>query len=241
MLQMHFQGAQIRYQLLHPGAVTVGFRVPSAKIRQDKVNYINKLFMPQGSFRDLARDLESEWEWQKNIFYQAEEKVVRSSARFFLLPEGSNLATYMAGFLAISAALIITLVDRDVFYQELTSVASQAWSNIIILHLVIVFPLAAMIIPLAIMVVMVKNFGIWARQCVDDSYLDQVGFYKFICELVQLEENMQRRTLMRTTGFVYWFVRIGTVPLSQVRKHFHNARRSLRLAKRRRIKDLKKI
>jgi hypothetical protein len=81
---------------------------------------------------------------------------------------------------------------------------------------------------------MVTGLGHRAVERANDDYLSDAGFYRYIKELVLLEEQKQRRGLMTTTGWAYWSIRIGTAPLGDVRRLWRNKRRSVRLAKRRR-------
>lgn len=231
MLQIHYEGAQIRYRLHRPDARTVGFRVPELMILRDKVARINTIFKPEGSYEQLAKQLITAWEWRKQVAQEAEEAAMRRAVGFFSLPSASNLATYIAGVLAIVAAMTVTLIEKETFYRELPSSLNEAWSNIIILSLLIVLPVAACIIPTATIFVMLKSIVVWLRQRIDDDYLDRTSFYKFISELIQIEDNKERRLLMRTTGFVYWFVRIGTAHFSDIPKHFRNSRRGVRMGK----------
>ncbi|NMY90074.1 hypothetical protein HBO29_12055 [Pseudomonas psychrotolerans] len=95
-------------------------------------------------------------------------------------------------------------------------------------------PIATCILPAACILDMVTGLGHRVVERANDDYLSDAGFYRFIKELVLLEEHKQRRGLMTTTGWAYWSFRIGTAPLRDVPRLWRNKRRSVRLAKRRR-------
>jgi len=231
MLQIYFEGAQIRYRLLYPEARRVGFRVPELMIQRDKTARIDMIFKPKGSYEQLAKELIAAWEWRNLVKKEADEPAMRRALGFFSLPSASNIATYIAGVLAIAAATIITLIDKDSFYRELATNMNDAWSNIVILTILVVIPVAVSIIPLTTIYLMLKSIVTWLQQRIDDDYIDQRSFYKFILELIQINDRKERRLLMRTTGLVYWLIRIGTARILDIKKVFKNYRRCVRIEK----------
>ncbi|MFC6478469.1 hypothetical protein ACFQDN_21045 [Pseudomonas asuensis] len=159
----------------------------------------------------------------------------------FRLPSSSNLATYLAGVLAIVAGVVVALIDKDNFYQGLPNLwdSFEFWYGA--LFKLIVVPIAICIIPLAAIWSSIKAIGRILAENMDDDFLSQPKFYSFIKELLELADRKERRLLLKTTGRAYWSIRLLTAPIHEVPNIYRNVRRSKRLAKLRKVKKSKAL
>ena len=230
-LQVICEIDQQRCRRLYPQVRPAGFRAAVTMINRAKYERIEVLFGPQESLEKLAKGLIEEWKWRREIQLNAGETDVQKAQKFFRLPSGSNLATYLAGVLAIVAGIVIALIDKDSFYQNLPTLwdSFEVWYAA--LFKVIVMPIAICIIPLAAIWSSIKALCRILAENMDDDFLSQPKFYSFIKELLELADRKERRLLLKTTGRAYWSIRLLTAPIHEIPGIYRNIRRSKRLAK----------
>lgn len=225
-----------RFARNHPGKRISGIRQAMAATDRAKRRMISEHFAGRQDFAELAKELIEQWEWRQALEQRAGSPATLRTRHFFSLPSGGNFATYLGGLLAVIAAVVVALIDNETFYPALPTLWSDFSSAYSVLFQIIVVPIATCVLPAACILDMVIGLGHRAVERANDDYLSDSGFYRYIKELVLLEENKQRRGLMTTTGWAYWSFRIGTAPLRDVPRLWRNKRRSVRLAKRRRSK-----
>lgn len=209
------------------------FRVALSALDWEKKKKIDTLFGTPASHTKLAHELIEQWEWENDIHQKAGSPTLRKAIGFFAVPSAGNFATYLAGILAVAAGIVIALIDRELFFENV----EQLWPNFETAYgyliLFVVLPITAMIIPGAIIVDGVRSVVDGVTEWINDDYLSRKRFYGFIKDLVEFEARSQRRLLMRTTGVAYWTMRIGTAPITRVPAIWKNMRRSIRIRRRR--------
>ncbi|NWC10455.1 hypothetical protein HX776_16730 [Pseudomonas agarici] len=233
-IQLRFDLDRKRLERLNPELCRVAFRKAYSLLEREKVRRIEMLFGPRLDLRDLARELIDEWEWRRSIQIRAGQPAERRARNFFGLPSAGNFATYLAGLIAVLAAVVVTLIDKVEFYQALPEMGENFLNIFILLTTAIVLPIAASVYPLAAILGGAKVAANNLLEALDDDYLSDARFYGFIKELLELEERKEKRLLMKTTGRLYWCMRAGMAPIGQVSKVMRNARRSVRIEKLRR-------
>ena len=242
-LQLYIESHRRRYLRARPGASEPGFRVALMTTEREKRVAIDELFGPQENFDALAGTLIERWEWHRAIAEKSGDPIVKKAWRFFSFPAAGNFATYIGGLLAVVAAIVVTTLDKDVFYAQLP----QMWNDVVtitwLLTRDLVFPLAVVVIPFASIVGTLRSLAVRARERIDDDYLSQASFYAFVEQLLEMEELRTRRLLMVSTGFAYWTIRLGIVPLQDLPKLRRNMKRSKRLKRmhRERAADLSSV
>ncbi|NWE48997.1 hypothetical protein [Pseudomonas gingeri] len=234
-IQLRFDLDRKRLEELNPSMGRIGFRKANALLEWEKARRIEKLFGAHPDLCDLARELVAEWEWRRSIQIRAGEPAERRARSFFGLPSAGNFATYLAGLIAVVAAVVVTLIDKAEFYAALPEMGRSFLTTFTLLTTAIVFPITASVYPLATIWGGLKAAGNNLLETLDDDYLSDARFYRFIKELMEFEERKEKRLLMKTTGWVYWSIRVGMAPLAQVRKIMKNAHRSVRISKLRRV------
>lgn len=237
-VQLLIESNRRRYLRARPGASDPNFRLALMSTERERVATIEQLFGQQQNFETLACSLIERWEWYRSIEEKASNPVSKNALSFFGLPGAGNFATYMGGLLAITAAIVVTILDREVFYAHLPGLIDDVLEITWLLTKIFVFPLAVVVIPLAAIVGTIRSMAVRGREKVDDDYLSQAGFYAFIKELLELEQRKTRRLLMITTGLFYWAFRLGIAPIQDLPKLYKNMSRSKRLAKMRRKRSM---
>ncbi|KRW62096.1 hypothetical protein [Pseudomonas sp. TTU2014-080ASC] len=231
VVQAYFMGAQRRYQLFHPQAAQPRFRVAHRHFDQQKLAYLRRTFEHPGDIRDLAKALVKEWEWLQSLRVRAQEPMWRKTMGFFHLPTAGNFATYMAGLVAIIAAIVIANMDAEFIFGSFEQFISDTW-DLIFAMWVNLIPLVVLIIfPAATLVSAVKYLTERLLECLDDQYLSQAGFYRFITELLELPDRRHRDLMSRTRGWAYWSILLLMAPLEDVPRVWRRIKRVKRLAK----------
>lgn len=239
-LQLFLEANHRRYLRARPGTAEPGFRVALMSTEREKIVAIEQLFGKQPNFETLAHALIQRWEWERSIAEKSADPIVRKARGFFGFPQASNLATYLGGLLAVVAAIVVTMLDKDTFYAQLPSLFDDVGELTWLITKLVVFPLAVVVIPMASILGTVRSAVVRTLEKINDDYLSEASFYAFIKELLELEERKTRRLLMVTTGLFYWAIRIGTAPLRKVPKLYVNMGRSRRIGRirRRRLSSL---
>jgi hypothetical protein len=232
MLQAHLQGAERRFRHLNPVASRVNIRTPHLILAREKIAFIQRIFNHQESLRVLASLLVEEWEWREEIKRRAQDPMWIRAIGFFRLPSTSNFAAYMTGLVAIFAAIVITTVTPDTLFSAASTLPHSAWSNIRALVIVIVLPVILCVLPAAVIMTAVKDIGVALLERLNDHYLSQAGFYRFISQLLELHDQGELLHLRKTQAWVYWTIRMGIAPVQDFQRVRNRIRRAKRLAKR---------
>jgi hypothetical protein len=231
--QLIVEASRQRYLRARPGAAEPKLRTALMSRERDRAATIIRLFGKHEDYEVLARSLIEKWEWHSAIAAKASDPIVRKARGFFGIPEAGNFASYLGGLLAVIAAIVVTLLDKATFYDQLPSLASDVGEYVLLMTKHLVFPFAAVVIPLAMIVGTVRSGFVRLLEKANDDYLSQGSFYSFINELLDMQELRERRLLMVTSGVAYWMFRLGTAPMSDLPKIYKNLRRSRRLGKNR--------
>lgn len=209
------------------------FRVALSALDGEKKRKIDALFGAPESHTALARELIQQWEWENAIYQQAGSPTVQKAFGFFAVPSAGNFATYLAGVLAVVAGVVIALIDRERFFDDIEQLWPTFQAAYGYLFLFVVLPITAMIIPGAIIADGARSAVDGIAEWINDDYLSRRRFYGFIKDLIEFEARSQRRLLMRTTGVAFWTMRLGTAPIARVPAIWKNMRRSIRIHRRR--------
>ncbi|WP_407364748.1 hypothetical protein HKW97_25655 (plasmid) [Pseudomonas luteola] len=137
----------------------------------------------------------------------------------------------MAGVLAISAGIVVGLIDKDSFYQNLPEIWSSFKELYFLLFAVVVVSIAVCVIPLAEIWMGIKTVIVTLTQSIDDDYLSNMGFYSFVKELLGLIDCREKRLLIRTREVIYWTIQVSTAPIKRIPAIIKHARRMRRKAK----------
>lgn len=214
-LQLFLETEKRRFEKLrgYPAAST---RAAVREMDRERMRTIEELFQPQHGIDELARSLISEWEWGNDINMRAGDPAAIRVGRFFSIPSGSTLATYLAGAFAIFAAVIVTTLDRETIFNNLPSIwpdFKQLWWALFKFSLVI----AALAIPAQMLWSTLQLLWQWLGQQLHDDYLSDRSFYRFIRYMLETSDNRERRLLTTSKGAAYWLVQMTTAPLGQLR------------------------
>ncbi|MFI8482896.1 hypothetical protein ACIGCM_20240 [Pseudomonas sp. NPDC078700] len=232
LLQVYFQGAERRYRLLHPLATRVHFRTPHVTLAKEKHAHLRNTFAHEGDLRALAKHLIEEWEWRRELKIRAQEPLILRAKGFFKLPSPSNFAAYLTGFIAIVAAIVIATLSRETIFADLEQFLIDTWDLIVQLWLSIVLPFAVCVLPGAVILVGVKQIGEALLEWMDDQFLSDIAFYRFISELLELHDRGERLLLRNTRAWAYWTIRLSMAPLEEVPNVWRRIRRARALARR---------
>ncbi len=221
-----------RYKILKPDQKLKTPRVILTNINRAKYKRVSEVFNYSGSYNALAKGLIEQWEWQRKIKQYAGVTSVEKAKRFFKLPSGSNVATYLAGILAIFAGIVVALIDKDALYQGLPNIWPDFLSIFYALVTVFVVPMALCIIPVAMIIDGIKSTSFIAAEKVNSEFLSQARFYSFIDELLELEDQKEKSPFGKKKKFKgYWIMRILMEPMKDIPKNLRLAFRAKKLSK----------
>lgn len=65
---------------------------------------------------------------------------------------------------------------------------------------------------------LLKDLGVLLVEKLDDQYLSNTGFYRFISQLLELHDATEPLLLRKTRAWVYWTVRLGLAPVGDFLK-----------------------
>ncbi len=235
ILQIYFAGAVTRYRRLHPSVRRVNLRTASTSLSREKREHLNGIFETFGhkdDLRLLAKSLIEEWEWRRELKQRAQEPLWRRAVGFFGPTSASNFAAYVTGLVAVIAGIVIATMSPEVVFGSFWDFLDNAWSLIRMLWLGIVFPFALCVLPGAIILSGMKNVVEALLEWLDDLYLSRTAFYHFISELLELHDHRERLLQRRTGARLYWLVRLGTAPISELPGVWRRIKRSKELGKR---------
>lgn len=226
MLQVYFEGAERRYRQLHPSVRRVSFRTSNASLAADKRKSLLAIFQHEGDLRSLAKSLIEEWEWRHSLKSRAQEPIWRKAIAFFRLPSAANFAAYMTGVLAVCAGIVIAAMSPDVVFASFPEFLNSAWSLIWELWLALVIPFAICVLPGAMILSTAKGVGELLIEKIDDQYLSDTAFYRFISELLELHDQDGSLFMRKTRAWIYWVVRLLICPLTHIPKVFRRVVRA---------------
>lgn len=232
MLQVHLLGTQRRYSRIYPAIKRVSLRTPHEFLRLEKNAYIRETFSFQGDLRDLAKTLLGEWEWRRDIQNRSQDPLWTRAVGFFSFPSASNFAAYITGFVAILAGIVIATMQPDAVFGRLDFFLEEAWSLVRMLWLVIVLPFAACVLPGAVILSLFRAFGEALVERLNDQYLSNMGFYRFISQLLELHEQHGPLLQRKTRARAYWTIRLFTAPVADVKRVWKRIMRARRLVSR---------
>lgn len=227
MMQAYFHGTERRYRMLYPATRRIYFRTPHSILAKEKHSYIRTTFAHEGDLRVLAKYLIEEWEWRRELKVRAQEPLLQRAADFFKLPSPGNFAAYMTGLLAVLAGIVIASISKEVFFADLEQWLVDAWSLIVQLWLAIVLPIAVCMLPAAVILTGIKQIGETFLEWINDQFLSNTAFYRFISELLELHDGGEHLLLRKTRAWAYWTIRLTMSPLEDTPRIW----RSIRLAK----------
>lgn len=238
LLQVYFLGAERRFRRLHPTLKRINFRTPHASLSGEKRAYLKSTFESEDDLQALAKRLIEEWEWRREVSRRAQDTLWTRALGFYKLPSGSNFAAYMTGLLAVLAGIVITTITPETLLGSINSVLQDMWSLIRTLWIVVVFPLAVCVLPGALILSCVRDIGEVIVERLNDQYLSQKGFYKFISQVLELHDREEPLLLRKTRAQVYWSIRLSMAPLHEVPRVMKRIGKARALAKRFRDKGV---
>lgn len=234
--QVIVESSRQRYLRAKPGSPAPKMRAAIMFREQDREATIRSLFGEHENYETLARALIDQWEWHCAINAKAGDPIVKKARGFFTFPSAGNFASYLGGLLAVIAAIVVTMAEKQTFYAHLPAFLSDVTEIVWFITENLVFPFAVLVIPLAMIIGTARSAALRLAEKLNDDYLGEGSFYSFIKALVELQELKDRRLLMVTTGVAYWTFRLGTAPIQEVPKLVQNMRRSRRLGRIRRLR-----
>jgi len=232
MLQAYFMGAERRYRQLHPSVRQVNLRTPKLYLGMEKRAYLQSTFEHDGDLRVLAKTLVEEWEWRRELRNRAQEPLWRRAMGFFGLPSASNFAAYLTGLVAVIAGIVIATMTPEVVFGSFGQFLDDTWTLIRMLWMAIVLPFALCVLPGAVILSTIKNIGEALLEWLNDQYLSQTDFYRFISELLDLHDRGERLLLRKTRAHLYWAARLTMAQIQDLPKVWRRIKRARGLSKR---------
>lgn len=233
LLQAYFMGGQKRYSKHQPSSAQPNFRISIRHFNQSKLAYLRSHFIQDGDLQVLAKALVEEWQWRREMKGRAQEPVWHKALGFFRLPSAANFAAYMTGLVAIIAGIVIATLDRELLFGSFEQLVIDAWDLTYFLWINLIPLVVLCILPGAIIIGALKYVAERGLEWLDDQYLSQAGFYRFVAELLELHDRGERGLMRKTRGRFYWAIRLGMAPIHDVPRIWRRVKRAKRLAKRR--------
>jgi len=97
------------------GKRILGIRQAIVATDRAKRRMISEHFAGREDFAELAKELIEQWEWRQALERRAGSPATLRTLHFFNLPSASNFATYLGGLLAVIAAVVVALLDKETF------------------------------------------------------------------------------------------------------------------------------
>lgn len=231
-LQLHMlrQFAKDRGQF--PTAPTCSLRIAYRRSQRLKFQALITAFSAPYDPEILAEELREQWRNRSEI--QKEILIAKGfqTRKLFRLPSSSTFAGYLIGAVGMAATLIVAYLQRE----ELVESLPISWAYFKAFMVISVVPLVALVILVPAVWNGLRASGLSLREKLDDDYLSDKSFYSFIEELLDLHDTRTPRLLLKTSGRVYWSIRILTAPISRLSFVIRQARKSGRIGKLRRMK-----
>ncbi len=225
--QAYYTGSVRRFRLYNPNAVSFGFRRSFSNLTNEKTAYLKKIFRIEDDLMRLAAELVDEWEWREKIKLQCKETWLIRASGFFRLPSASNFAAYVTGILAVVAGIVIAMMTPDAVFGSINEYVDTAVAMTELFWLVII--IAVCVLPCAVILGSLKSVGDVLLESINDQYLSNTAFYRFIAEVLELHDLGDRLLLRKTVGWAYWSVRVLVSPIHELPKIRRGIRRAKRL------------
>jgi len=233
MMQVRITGAEKLYRRLSRGVNKVGFRGTERSLAMSRAASIKDSFNHSGSLDVLARKLVDEWEWRLEIRSRAEKSMLQRAFRFFSLPTAANFSAYVVGALAIAAAFVFAITERDSLVSNIPALIHDAWSNTVSLWVLIVLPTVILIIPAAAIISFPKTCLERFKEWANGRYLGNGRFYRFVDELLKLQDMLDVRACDRPRDSLYFVMRLATAPWKDIRSVWAISQRAARWKRKR--------
>jgi hypothetical protein len=225
--QAYYIGRARRYRLYNPNVVSFGFRRSFSNLTNEKTAYLKKIFRIEDDLMRLAAELVDEWEWREKIKLRCKETWLIRASGFFRLPSASNFAAYVTGILAVVAGIVIATMTPDAVFGSINEYVDTALAMAELFWLVII--IAVCVLPCAVILGSLKSVGDVLLESINDQYLSNTAFYRFIAEVLELHDLGDRLLLRKTVGWAYWSVRVLVSPIHELPKIRRGIRRAKRL------------
>lgn len=232
MLQVYFLGAERRFRHLNPAIKRVNLRTPHVSLGDEKHAYLRATFKSEDDLHGLAKRLTDEWEWRREIKRRAQDPMWTHATGFYQLPSGSNFAAYMTGLVAVVAGIVIATITPEAIFTSITGYLEDVWALIRLMMLAVVIPFAACVLPGALIISFVKDLFELLIERLNDQYLSQKAFYRFISQILELHDREEPLLLRKTRAQMYWTIRLCMTPLRDVPGVFRRIRRARMLMRR---------
>lgn len=247
-IQLLFDIEQAHFENRRAKAAPRSFRATIVQVRIERRNTIEELFDYPPNLNVLAKNLVKEWEWRHYITSRSEGPTDLNLSTFFHPPNASTLATYLTALFAVCLALVAITVEREQFFANLP----VYWANFKALVLIAVhlaLPIAVIVLGAGMLIKSGKLLLQNISHRLDADYLSQPAFYRFARELVELEDERQKRLLGAISTDTKWVIRWAMTPFPewgrwwQVRLRAKNfaAIRALASAEHEHAKNVRKV
>lgn len=219
-----------RDRTLFPESPSRSLRIALHRSRQLNFRALIAAFAAPRDPLSLAHELRGEWQSRRSL--QRDIKLAKGIQvrGFFRLPAPAVSAGYLIGVAGLVFTLAVALLQRE----EVIASLPVSWEIFKAFMIMSVVPIVA----LAILVPTIWNgfvhSGLSIRETLDDDYLSDRSFFTCIEDLLELHDTGRPRLLLKTSGRVYWLIRMLTVPMSQLGRVIRKARKSGRIGKLRR-------
>lgn len=231
-LQAYFMGAERRYRKCFGHSERFSFRFFATHFEKEKLTHIRSTFEHEGDLRELVKSLVEEWEWRRELKARGQEPMWQKAMGFFSLPSASNFAAYMTGLVAVIAGIVIASMDPELLFGSFEQFLKDAW-DLIYWMWVNLIPIVVMsLLPGAIILSAVRYLWQLLLEWLDDKYLGQAGFYRFVSDVLDLHDRGERDLMRKTRGRMYWSIRLGMAPLGDVPRIWRRVQRARRMAER---------
>lgn len=215
---------------LFPETRTRSPRVALSRSRQLKFRALIAAFAAPRDPFSLAEELRKGWQWHQSVHRDIRIAKGIQVRGFFRLPSSAVFAGYLIGVAGLIFTLAVALLQRE----EVIASLPESLEIFKALMKLSVIPVLAFVILVPVVWNGFLNSGLSIRETLDDDYLSNRSFYSFIEDLLELHDTSTPRLLLKTSGRVYWLIRILTAPMSRLGTVIRQARKSGRIGKLRR-------
>ncbi|MDT3722898.1 hypothetical protein [Pseudomonas oryzihabitans] len=215
---------------LFPDTPTRSLRIALKRSKHLKFRAMATAFSAPRDPLSLAEEVRNKWQSRRSLTRDIRSAKGNQISSFFRLPSPSVSNAYVLGITGVVFTLIVALLQRE----EVIASLPLSWEIFQAFLIMSVVPALA----LAISVPVVWNgflaSGLSIREKLDDDYLSARSVFTFIEDLLELHDTGTPRLLLKTSGRVYWLIRILTTPMSRLGTVIRQARKSGRIGKLRR-------
>lgn len=229
-LQLNLLRAFAKDRDIFPEAPTNSLRVAYRRSHQRKFRALILAFAAPRDFRSLAEEIREQHRWHTTVRGEIDLANGLQARKLLKLPSSSTLANYLLGAVGLAATLIVAFMQRE----ELIESLPKSWVYFKAIMIIASVVLAAFILLVPATWNGLRASGLTLRETLDDDYLSARSLYAFVADLLELDEIGKPRLLLKTSGRVYWLIRILTAPMSRLGTVIRQARKSGRIGKLRR-------